>query len=414
MAISINPATKVITIPKSYLTLVGGTFYTLDTDAFRLDLKAIEDNEGGITFLKTHLHNTEVTVAGTTFARSVEILPPYTITFEDGQYTVQLNGSNNNIFDVGNGILNQNQVQIISTNSAGLISVSSGSGLSTDEHNQLMAIGEPADNADAVWDEILTGATHNIPTSAGRRVREIGAFAIQSGTAQAGNGYSITLAATATADDGIYNRNLIVLTDNTGVGQTRTIVDYDGTTKIAVIDREWRISPDATTEYQITPDDTPLVVDHGVARGGTTNTITLRAIASAIDDTYLCSIITILAGTGQGQARLVGSYDGTTKIVTICGDDWVATPDTTSIYVMMPYGVACAACIGDTALAQINAEVVDAVEDLTDEISGKWEILNDQMIIYKADNVTEVRRFNLTDAAGNPSMTNVYKRERVP
>lgn len=27
--------------------------------------------------------------------------------------------------------------------------------------------------ADAVWDEILTGATHNIPTSAGRRLRQI-------------------------------------------------------------------------------------------------------------------------------------------------------------------------------------------------------------------------------------------------
>ena len=204
-----------------------------------------------------------------------------------------------------------------------------------------------------VWDEILTGATHNIATSAGRRVREIGAFAIESGTAQAGNSHSITLAATADSNDGVYNRNLIVLTDNTGVGQTRTIVDYDGTTKICVVDRDWRISPDATTAYQIVPDDTPLTVDHGVARGGTLRTITIRAYASAVDDTYLCNIVTIIAGTGRGQARLVGSYDGTTKIVTICGDDWVATPDTTSIYVMMPYGATCVSCIAPDVLRDL-------------------------------------------------------------
>ena len=210
-----------------------------------------------------------------------------------------------------------------------------------------------------VWDEILTGATHNIPTSAGRRVREIGAYAIHAGTAQAGNSHSITLAATADTNDGIYNRNLIVLTDNTGVGQTRTIVDYNATTKVVVVDRDWRVQPDATTAYQITPDDTPLTVDHGVAQGGTADTITIRDYAADDDDAYLCNIITIIAGSGRGQARLVGSYDGTTKIVTICGDDWVAIPDTTSVYVMMPYGVACAACMGAEALTQIK-DALDA------------------------------------------------------
>lgn len=229
--------------------------------------------------------------------------------------------------------------------------------------------GVPSD----VWDEILTGATHNIPTSAGRRVREIGAFAIHSGTAQAGNSHSITLAATASPSDaaynGIYNRNLIVLTDNAGVGQTRTIVDYDAVTKVVVVDRDWRISPDATTEYQITPDDTPLTVDHGVARGGTNRTITIRAYAASDDNAYLCNIVAILAGKGRGQARLVDSYDGTTNIVTICGDDWVVTPDTTSVYAMMPYGVACAACIGDFALDQMGDAVWD--EDLTGHSTSK-------------------------------------------
>ena len=218
------------------------------------------------------------------------------------------------------------------------------------------------DAEDSVWDAILTGAIHNIASSAGRRVREIGAFAIHAGTAQAGTINSITLAATADVNDGVYNRNLIVLVDNTGVSQTRTIIDYNGTTKIAIIDRDWRISPDATTAYQITPDNTPLVVDQGVAQAGTSTTITLRSYASADNNNYLCNIIVIIAGTGRGQARLVGSYDGGTKIVTICGDNWVTIPDATSVYAMMPYGATCASCIGTTALASIKAEVDAALD----------------------------------------------------
>ena len=214
------------------------------------------------------------------------------------------------------------------------------------------------------WDEILTGATHNIATSAGRRVREIGAYAIHSGTAQAGNSVHITLAAAASATNGVYNRNLLVLTDGTGADQTRTVIDYNGSTKIATIDREWRVNPDATTEYQIVADDTPLVVDQGVAQAGSTSTtIKLREYASSTNDIYLCNIVSIVAGTGRGQARLVGAYNGTTKVVTICGKNWVTTPDDTSVYIMMPYGTTCVSCVGDDALAQIVAANIAGITD---------------------------------------------------
>ena len=115
--------TYVISVPQSYATLVSGTFYTLDTDQFRKDLKTLEASEEGIVFPDTHAHNGEVTVAGTTYARTVSIISPYTVEFEDLSWTVQLEGSNNNIWSVGDGILVQNQVQVIPTNSAGLITV---------------------------------------------------------------------------------------------------------------------------------------------------------------------------------------------------------------------------------------------------------------------------------------------------
>lgn len=137
MAISITWGTKVITIPQSYLTLITGSLYELDTDQFRLDLKALEDDEEGVAFPDTHRHNTEITIAGVTYARTIEIINGYSITFENGSYSVRLSGSNNNFFDVENGILNQNNVQVISQNSAGLIVKSIGSGLSTEEATKL-------------------------------------------------------------------------------------------------------------------------------------------------------------------------------------------------------------------------------------------------------------------------------------
>ena len=121
MAITINYLTKVINVPQADLTLISGTLYELDTNDFRLALSTIQDSEDGIPFDDIYIHNTEVTVAGTTFARTIEIINGYSIEFEDGQYSVRLVGSNNNIFDVENGILVQNQVQLISTNSGGLI-----------------------------------------------------------------------------------------------------------------------------------------------------------------------------------------------------------------------------------------------------------------------------------------------------
>jgi len=119
MAISINWATKVISIPQSYLTSLGGAIYELDCDQFRLDLRALEDDEEGIVFLPTHTHNAEVTVAGTVLSRSIIIINGYTITFEDGQYAVNMVGANTNFAEV----TNVNQVSIRAFNTAGLITL---------------------------------------------------------------------------------------------------------------------------------------------------------------------------------------------------------------------------------------------------------------------------------------------------
>lgn len=110
---------KIIHVPRTHMLLVQTSpveVRELDLDAFRLELKSLEAGEYGMAYLDTHSHNPPVTVGGVTLARVVEIINGYTITFEDGQYAVNLVGANSNIADV----TNVNQVSVRSANSAGL------------------------------------------------------------------------------------------------------------------------------------------------------------------------------------------------------------------------------------------------------------------------------------------------------
>jgi len=50
---------------------------------------------------------------------------------------------------------------------------------------------------------------------------------------------------------------------------------------------------------------------------------------------------------------------------------------------------------------------------LKDIEGGRWKIVNNQMIFYKADNETEVARFNLFNKAGEPSEESVLERRRT-
>ena len=122
MAITIDWGnTYVISVPKADMTLIQSTpveIRELDANWFRLQLKDLEDSEDGMPFDDTHTHNTEVTLGGLTFARVIEILDPYSVTFEDGQYVVDITGGNTNILDKTNA----NQVSVRANNSAGLIS----------------------------------------------------------------------------------------------------------------------------------------------------------------------------------------------------------------------------------------------------------------------------------------------------
>jgi hypothetical protein len=121
--------------------------------------------------------------------------------------------------------------------------------------------------ADAVWDEVLTAATHNIATSAGRRLQELGAFSIVSGTAATGTARTITLDSDASTTANIYNENLIVIIGGTGAGQTRMILEYTAG-RVATVDRDWHVTPAGDSEYQIVAFSGVLIATNGVAQAG--------------------------------------------------------------------------------------------------------------------------------------------------
>jgi hypothetical protein len=141
--ISINYLTKVIYVPKTFMSMVTPTLYELDVNLLRLSLKDIEDDPTGIFAIDTHRHNTSVTLSGVTYARTFEIINGYTVEFEDGQYVVRCIGANHNLADVK--VLNQTSLVI--GNSAGLIEVATGAGPSA------------AQVAAAVWQQALEGLT---------------------------------------------------------------------------------------------------------------------------------------------------------------------------------------------------------------------------------------------------------------
>ena len=117
-ALFVHWPSKVIFGPKFESVLIQSVpmeVRQLDINIFRLALKDIEDDEG-MSFKDTHRHNTTVSVGGAVLARVVEIINGYTVTFEDGEYAINLVGANSNIGDV----VNVNRVSVRSANSAGL------------------------------------------------------------------------------------------------------------------------------------------------------------------------------------------------------------------------------------------------------------------------------------------------------
>jgi len=106
------------------------------------------------------------------------------------------------------------------------------------------------------------GVGHGLSCVGGASGRDIDGFldqhTLHHGTAQThGTAGEIKLATGANANDDYYNGCLVLLVGGTGAGQARVIMDYTGSSRVAVIDTHgttagaWVVNPDNTTEYVI-------------------------------------------------------------------------------------------------------------------------------------------------------------------
>lgn len=75
----------------------------------------------------------------------------------------------------------------------------------------------------------------------------------------AGSASTATLDAGASSVDNFYKDQLLTLTSGTGAGQTRRILSYVGSTKVATVATNWITNPTAGTTFRlIASDSTPL------------------------------------------------------------------------------------------------------------------------------------------------------------
>lgn len=92
--------------------------------------------------------------------------------------------------------------------------------------------------------------TVSLPSDYSRWIRFV-MYRGYSGTAQAGAAVTITLAAGETIPQVEAQGRYCIIVGGTGSGQYRSIVSYNTSTKLALLDSNWTVMPDATSEYLI-------------------------------------------------------------------------------------------------------------------------------------------------------------------
>jgi hypothetical protein len=61
----------------------------------------------------------------------------------------------------------------------------------------------------------------------------------------------------------------------------------------------------------------------------------------------------------------------------------------------------------------VALQLLDDVEFIKDVEGGRWKIENNQLFLYKEDNVTHIATFNLFNKSSDPAEVDVYERVRI-
>ncbi len=272
-----------------------------------------------------------------------------------------------------------------------------------------------------ILDAILSGNTYNINNSLGKRVREITSVLLASGISPNTGGNtntsnSIELDSNASSVDGNYDPAVIDIIIGTGAGQSRQIFQYDGSNKIAYVNRDWKVIPDNTSEYVVRSNAGDTHINEGKAQAGAVGSITLNTLASSVDNIYNGQLVFIVAGTGADQCKRITDYVGSTKVATV-DTNWAITPDATSIYAILPDDVCTISATGIASIiSAISARVIenDGISDITDieimkaiysYVIGDKEV-NSGVHTFKSADGLKNRIISLVDGIGNRTLSN--------
>ena len=190
---------------------------------------------------------------------------------------------------------------------------------STDAISAALAAGVVLDSTataalvDLIWDEPLTGATHNVATSSGKRLRQTTAFQqIDSTVIDAAATTTTFITGLTSSVDDFYNDSMLVFTDGALAGQVRAIYDYIGATKTIILEEALTSAPVNGVAFAIVSLHIHPVsqIQSGLA----------TAAALATESTKLNRIEAVATGTVTGAGTSTEVFVGPSATLTITVD----------------------------------------------------------------------------------------------
>ena len=178
------------------------------------------------------------------------------------------------------------------------------------------AVLDPADKAtlvNLIWDEPLTGATHNVATSSGKRLRQTTAFQqIDSTVIDAAATTTTFVTGLTSSVDNFYNDSMLVFTDGALAGQVRAIYDYIGATKTIILEEALTSAPVNGVAFAIVSLHIHPVsqIQSGLA----------TAAALATESTKINRIEAVATGTVTGAGTSTEVFVGPSATLTIAVD----------------------------------------------------------------------------------------------
>lgn len=163
---------------------------------------------------------------------------------------------------------------------------------------------------------------------------------VLSGTAAAATSTTITLDGSASSTSSLYVGELISIYSSTGAGQVRTITVYDGTTKVATIDRAWTTTPSGTSKYRIMTANTAALNDSLQMLASTNEQLVSTSISGVTSQT----VMTLTAGSDtddsyNGCYAVITSQGSATKKAVVAISDYVGSTRTITLVAAAPFTV---------------------------------------------------------------------------